>query len=166
MTAAAPLPSAPAPVSAAESECAVWAREASFAKSVADHDAKAFAEHVHAKAIFVEGDGSFLRGKETVASSWASIIDGKTLRLAWHPAAVAVGADGNSAISRGPYVFEDLRPEAKQRYRTGTFQSIWVRDTDGAWRVFVDGGTPPPAPATEAEAKKLEAEMRRPCPNR
>lgn len=33
-------------------ECAVWMRELSFARSVAEHDAPAFAEHVAETAIF------------------------------------------------------------------------------------------------------------------
>ena len=45
-------PAPPKPAYSAD-ECAVWAREASFAQSVEDHDAKAFAEHLHADASFV-----------------------------------------------------------------------------------------------------------------
>ncbi len=153
-------------LSQADAECAAWAREASFAKSVADHDAKAFALHVHPKAVFVEGDGSYLRGRDAIVESWRPIVDGQKLRLAWHPSSVALTGDGAMAVTRGPYVFEDLRPDAKQRFRTGYFQSVWVRDVDGVWRVTVDGGTAPPAPATEVEARKIEAEMRTSCPRK
>jgi uncharacterized protein (TIGR02246 family) len=159
-------PPAPPAVAQADAECVVWAREASFAQSVADHDGKAFHEHVHAKAVFVDGDGTYLRGREAIVVAWRTIVEGQKVRLVWHPAAVALTGDGGVAVSRGPYVFEDLRPDAKQRFRTGTFQSTWVRDADGVWRVTVDGGTPPPAPATEEEAKKLLAEMRVQCPRK
>jgi uncharacterized protein (TIGR02246 family) len=157
---------APPVAATGDAECAVWAREASFAQSVADHDGKAFHDHVHPKAVFVEGDGTYLRGREAVEVAWRAIVQGEKLRLVWHPAAVALTGDGNVAVSRGSYVFEDLRPDAKQRFRTGTFQSTWVRETDGVWRVTIDGGTPPPAPATEEEAKKLLAEMRVQCPRK
>ena len=38
-----------------KAECEVWNREKSFAVSVENHDAKAFAEHIDANAIFVNG---------------------------------------------------------------------------------------------------------------
>ena len=133
----------------AEAECAVWAREATFAK-----------------AVFVDGDGSYIRGREAVVASWRPIIAGQKVRLVWHPAAVALTGNGTTAISRGPYVLESLRPDAKQRFSKGAFQSIWVRDDDGVWRVAVDGGTAAPVPATDEEARKLEAEMRVQCPNK
>jgi len=157
--------SAPA-VAPEDAECAVWAREVSFAKSVADHDGKAFHEHLHPKAVFVDGDDSFLRGREAVEVSWRGIVEGQKVRLVWHPSAVVLTGDGSIALSRGPYVFEDLRPDAKQRFRKGTFQSIWARDTDGVWRVTVDGGTAPPVPATDEEAQKLLATMRVQCPRK
>ncbi len=164
-----PVPTTPSLLTAgsqADVECAVWAREASFAQSVANHDSPAFHEHLHPRAVFVDGDGSYLRGREAVEVAWRTIVGGQKVRLAWHPAAVALTGDGTTAISRGPYVFEDLSPDAKQRFRKGTFQSIWARDTDGVWRVTVDGGTPPPVPATDEEARKLLAEMRVPCPRK
>jgi uncharacterized protein (TIGR02246 family) len=159
-------PASPPPQASAASAnaCDVWAREASFAKSVADHDGAAFAEHVHPKAIFIEGDGSFTRGRDAITLSWKDILEGKKLRLAWHPANVALVGDGETAVSRGPYLFEDLRPDAKQRFRKGTFQSTWTRGKDGVWRVTLDGGTAPPTALSEDEARKFEAEMRKECP--
>jgi ketosteroid isomerase-like protein len=52
-----------APAAAAGADaCAVWAREAGFAQSVADHDAAAFASYLHPDAVFIGGDGSGTRG--------------------------------------------------------------------------------------------------------
>jgi ketosteroid isomerase-like protein len=141
----------------------VWDRELSFAKSVSDHDAVAFAEHVHPSAVFVDGDGTYLRGRDAVVHGWATIIGGAKVNLMWHPTTVIADMKSGVALSRGPYLVEDPRPDAKNRFLSGTFQSIWVRDGDGAWRVFVDGGTPPPVPATPMDAEKIKAELRAPC---
>lgn len=155
----APAVSVPDPVA----RCAVWAREVSFAKSVADHDHAAFAEHVHENAVFLDGEGT-TKGREAVRANWKPIVEGQRFRLAWHPAEVTLTGDGSIALSRGPYLFEDKRPEAKQKFRSGTFQSIWQRDAAGVWHVTVDGGTPPPAPISDEDAAKLEASMKKECP--
>ena len=47
-------------------ECEVWNREKSFAVSVENHDAKIFIEHIDAKAVFINGDGSYTRGPNVI----------------------------------------------------------------------------------------------------
>lgn len=147
-----------------KAECEVWNREKSFAASVQNHDAISFAAHLDANAIFVNGDGSFSRGREGVTKDWAGIIEGKNIILRWHPDFVSVSSDGKSAISRGPYWMENPNPEAKQKFMAGTFQSTWVRNKKGEWHVFVDGGTPGPAPATAEQVEALKLALKQTCP--
>ena len=149
---------------AADASCTVWGRELEFARSVKEHDARAFAEHVHPGAVFVQGDGSVLRGRDAVVTSWASIIRGGEVHLEWYPTSVIQTGAPDVALSRGPYWIEVTKPDAKQRFLTGTFQSVWVRDGDGTWHVLMDGGTPPPAPATEADIARLKAAVPARCP--
>ncbi len=145
-------------------ECAVWAREASFAQSVEDHDAKAFAEHLHPDAAFISGRDHVARGRDAVIAEWRGIVEGKELRFHWYPDAVTVAGDTGVAVSRGPYWIENLAPDAKDRYAAGRFISTWVRDAKGTWHVLYDGGgggNAKPVPAAEIE--KLKA-GRKPCP--
>lgn len=139
-------PSLPISVSTmTDAECAVWARERSFAKSVDDHDAKAFAEHLHPGALFNAGTGSPTRGAEAVAKDWASLIDGKRVVLRWRAQFVNIGGEPDIAISRGPYVVEDPRPDAKARFRVGHYVSVWKKEArSGVWHVLFDGGGPAP----------------------
>lgn len=162
---AAPSSTPPHAVAASspDASCAVWEREVEFARSVKDHDAGAFAEHVHPGAVFVEGDGSVLRGRDAVVTGWASIIRGDNVHLEWYPTSVIQTGAKDVALSRGPYWVEVTKPDAKQRFLAGTFQSVWVRDADGTWRVLIDGGTPPPAPATEADVARLKSAMPARC---
>ncbi|MFI5299570.1 MAG: YybH family protein [Polyangiales bacterium] len=157
---AAVSPTAPTTVSRA---CDVWAREVSFAKSVADHDARAFAEHVLPGAVFVDGDTTFLRGREAIVEAWKSILAGEKYAFAWHPTAVFLTSDRHVAISRGPYWLEAKSPTAKAPRLSGYYQSTWVMDIDGAWRVAIDGGTPPAAPIGEAELTALKASIPTTC---
>ena len=145
-----------------KAECDVWNREKSFAASVENHDAKAFAEHIDANAIFVNGRGSYTRGRAEVAKAWAGIIEGKQIILRWSPDFVGLSSDGKTAISRGPFWIEDPDPNTRQKFLTGTFQSTWVKNRKGEWHVFLDGGTPAPAPATP---EQVEAEKQRFSPS-
>ena len=144
-------------------ECEVWARELSFAKSVADHDAVAFAEHVEQDAAFAAESPQPLRGRNEVTRQWGGIINGKTLLLSWYPTRTTIGGVADIASSSGPALFEDTRPGAKQRYRLGAFHSVWHRGPDGTWRVLFDGGQEP-VPATEAEAVAFRNARQATCP--
>lgn len=158
--ASAQAPSAPK-LSAAE--CEVWARELSFAQSVADHDAAAFAAHVHPGAVFGAKGPQPERGREAVAKAWAGLIAGKRLKLSWYPAMVAIGGEGDIAYSSGPALYESLAPGAKQRFSIGGFQSVWHKDADGVWRVLFDDGVQP-APATDAQVEAFRKGRQESCP--
>lgn len=143
--------SAAEPVSdAADSaRCQVWQRELDFAKSVADHDAIAFAEHLHPQTVFgMERKPSV--GREKIVADWQGIIDGSALKLEWYPDAVAVGGDGRTAYSSGPALYQDPKTGT---YRHGRFRTVWQVDEDGAWRViFDDGNRPEPADQAAVQA--------------
>lgn len=138
-------------------ECAVWQREQSFARSVAEHDAVAFAAHVAENAAFGAGTPQPDRGREAIVKRWAGLIEGKQVALRWYPTRVtmAPGVD-DVAWSSGPSLIEVLDPKAKDRYLIGAFHSVWHKDADGAWRVLFDDGVQP-RPATAEEVRKFEA---------
>jgi ketosteroid isomerase-like protein len=156
---------AAAPLQAAESaasedgRCAVWARELGFAQSVADHDADAFAEHLHPNAVFGVSDKP-IRGRDAIAHEWTGIIDGSAVKLEWYPDIVTVGGDGTTAYSSGPALFEDPKSGATSLSRFG---SVWQRGADGVWRVIFDDGTRP-APADAVAVKAFREGRRMECP--
>jgi ketosteroid isomerase-like protein len=144
-------------------ECEVWNRERSFANSVENHDAKAFADHVDENAAFGAGTRAPLHGRAAVVADWKEIVEGKQIKLHWSPAIVTIGGDGTLAVSRGPSWLEDLRPGAKERYRIGEFISTWTKNRDGKWRVMFDSGAAPMHPATAEEVTKLAAAIPKSC---
>jgi ketosteroid isomerase-like protein len=127
----------PAPFSA--DECAVFERELSFARSVADHDASAFAAHVAPDAAFAAGSPRPQRGRDAILRAWAPIVRGDGIRLAWYPVRTTVV--GDIAWSTGPALSEETR-DGTTVARLSTFQSLWRRDAQGTWQVVFDGGTP------------------------
>lgn len=152
---------ASAPMSAAE--CAVWARERSFAASVQAHDAAAFVEHLHPDAVFIDGRGADIRGRAAVAADWQAIIEGKDFVLRWYPERVSIGGDQHVALSRGPYWIAPPAPD--KPFLIGHFISTWVQGADGQWRVLYDGGGGnQPKPATAQEVEALQAGLPAQCP--
>lgn len=159
MAACAPaLAAAPMPTLSAE-ECAVWKREMSFAQSVAEHDAAAFAQHVDEHAAFSSGQPQPQRGRAFIAQEWAELIAGSKLRLEWYPTRVTIAGRPDVAWSSGPALFESLEPGAKQRYHLGGFRSVWSRGEDGVWRVLFDDGILP-VPANEEQVAAFRAGRR------
>lgn len=136
------------PMSAAE--CAVWTREHDFAKSVDDHDARAFASFLHQGAVFNVASSSPVRGRDAVVAAWADIVSGAYV-LQWRPRFVSIGGDPNVAASRGPYVTKT----SDGKYLTGTFSSVWVRSNAHApWLILFDGAAGAPTPVPDEAAAK------------
>ena len=158
-----PAPSTAARPVLTNAECAVFKRELSFAQSVADHDAKAFADHVGADAAFDAGGARPTRGRAAIVQAWAPIVEGKDIRIEWYPARTTIGGVGDIAWSTGPALIEHLVPGAKQRYLLGQFRSVWHKEDDGTWRVLFDDGAPP-RPATDADAAAFRAARPASCP--
>ncbi len=148
-----------APEDIRKAECAVWQRELDFARSVAEHDAVAFAEHLHPDAAFGVS-GKPTRGREAITREWAGLIDGTALVLRWYPAAVTLGGDGRTAYSSGPALYEDPKTGAM---RLGRFGSVWQRYDEGIWRVLVDDGIPP-QPADAAAVQRFRDGEGAACP--
>jgi ketosteroid isomerase-like protein len=161
-----PCPVTPAPVSPTVAACAAWEREVEFARTVQNHDASGFAEHIHPVAAFMDGEAVH-RGPTAIADAWKKFLRGDELRIDWGPTSVVLTGDGNLAISRGPYWIERMKPGATPRFLTGIYQSVWMLGVDGVWRVTIDGGpAPDPAPETEAEVAKIKASLSARCPMR
>jgi len=153
--AVAPLPLAAKRIQASAEECAVWRREQSFARSVERHDARAFAEHLHAGTIFDAGRAEADRGRDAVAASWAPIVAGSTIALRWRPGIVQIGGEPGIAISRGPFILQRSQGGA-EIFRVGFYQTVWLRDArDGVWRVLYDGS------ASTAQAMESRAAAER-----
>jgi uncharacterized protein (TIGR02246 family) len=131
------LATAPAPAAAESLEALaakVRAREAAFAKTMADRDHAAFATFVSEQAVFL--GRTALRGRDAVAAGWKAYFEGAKAPFSWAPDRVEVTADGTLAVSTGPVFDSDGK-------RTGTFTSTWRLEADGEWRIVLDSGCPP-----------------------
>ena len=113
----------------------VRAAETAFAKSMADRNIADFAALIGDEAIFWGGKGA-LHGKTAVVADWKRFFDGASAPFSWVPAEVEVLPSGTLGFTSGP-VFD---PKGN---RIGTFNSVWQRQPDGAWKIVFDKGCPP-----------------------
>ena len=158
------------PAPQAIAACEVWARELSFADSVARHDGAAFAEHVHARGVFGAGQPPEARrvGREAIVAGWAPIVAGQHVTIRWYPTSTVAAPDGRVVWSSGPALVVARRGERGTPEFTHSitgFRSVWVRDDDGAWRVLFDDGEEP-REASPEEVAAFEAGRRTDCPYR
>ena len=107
---------------------------------MADRSLEQFARHVADDAIFF-ASAEVHRGKSEVVAGWTAFFEGPTAPFSWEPDRVEVIETGSLALSTGPV----RDPSGKV---IGRFNSIWRRDSSGAWRVVFDKGSPvcPPRP--------------------
>lgn len=159
-----------APAPQATAACEVWARELSFADSVARHDGAAFAEHVHARGVFAAGQPPEARrvGREAIVAGWAPIVAGQHVTIRWYPTSTVAAPDGRVVWSSGPALVVARRGDrGTPEFTTSItgFRSVWMRDDDGAWRVVFDDGEEP-REASPEEVAAFEAGRRTDCPYR
>ncbi len=110
----------------------VRAAEIAFAKTMADRDLIAFSRFLAEEALFFSGP-DVLRGKKAVAAGWESLFADDEAPFSWEPKTVEVLESGTLAFSSGP-VWDQSKKQI------ATYNSIWRREADGAWKVIFDKG--------------------------
>jgi pimeloyl-ACP methyl ester carboxylesterase/ketosteroid isomerase-like protein len=135
------------PVFAADPAEEVRQAEIAFAKAFADRDAAKFFSFVADDATFLGGLRT-LRGRQAVIERWSDFFKGPKAPFSWGPERVSVNAAGNIGLSTGP-VFD---PNGKL---VSNYDSTWIKQPDGSWKILFDGGGPSAAPFAE-DAIKVE----------
>ncbi len=108
--------------------------EISFAKTMADRDAAAFATFLSKEAVFLSGARA-THGPVEIAARWKSYFNGPQAPFSWAPEQVQVLDSGTLALTSGPV----HDPSGK---RIGTFNSVWRREGKNRWRIVFDNGCP------------------------
>jgi ketosteroid isomerase-like protein len=82
--------------------------------------------------------------------------------LKWVPSFADVSIAGDLGYTTGPSVFSDLSPEKKPP-DYGAYFSIWKKQNDGTWKVFLDAGlkTSKPTGALDAPCASSERDSLR-----
>jgi len=106
--------------------------------------AKAFAGHDQAAFRFVLDDATFLAprrtmaGKQAIIERWSRYFDSPEPPFSWGPDRVAINAAGTIGETAGP-VYN------AEGHHIANFNSVWVKQPDGTWKVLFDGPGSPAA---------------------
>ncbi|MEE8371497.1 MAG: nuclear transport factor 2 family protein [Sphingomonadales bacterium] len=85
-------------------------------------------------------------GKDRIMEGFAAWPD--YARLTWAPLGGDISASGDLGYTWGRYVYRTKDAEGKEVESHGKYMTIWKLQTDGSWKVVLDGGNqnPPPGP--------------------
>jgi ketosteroid isomerase-like protein len=67
--------------------------------------------------------------------------------LKWEPEFMDISASRDFGISTGPWEAQEYRPNTHP-IATGYFLTVWKKESDGKWKVILDGGSSTPAVKT------------------
>lgn len=135
----------------ADVEDDVRCREIAFSQSVEIQDVAAFRSFIDTDARFI--GSSVQRGVEDVSTAWAVFFSDAAPKMKWRPQFVEVLNDGTLALSRGPYRMIVEGEDGALTEYWGTFNSVWRKQADGAWKVVFDAGNE----AAEAPSEEVQA---------
>lgn len=121
--------------------------ETAFAKAFADRDQAAFFRFVLDDATFLAPLRT-LSGKKAITDRWSRFFASPSAPFSWGPDRVAVNAAGTIGETAGPVYDAD-------GHHIGNFNSVWVKQADGTWKVLFDGPGSPAA-VFAADASPVE----------
>jgi pimeloyl-ACP methyl ester carboxylesterase/ketosteroid isomerase-like protein len=111
--------------------------EIAFNKAFADRDQAAFFRFILDDATFL-GPLRTLTGKQAIVDRWSRFFASPSAPFSWGPDRVAVNAAGSVGETAGPVYDAD-------GHHIGNFNSVWLRQPDGTWKVLFDGPGSPAA---------------------
>ena len=125
--------------------------EVGFAKAFADRDQTAFFRFILDDATFLSPSRT-LAGKKAITDRWSRFFASPQAPFSWGPDRVVVNAAGTIGETAGP-VYD------AGGHHIGNFNSVWVRQPDGAWKVLFDGPGSPVACVAETAAPFEEGDI-------
>ena len=106
----------------------------------------AFLANVNDSSL-VFSKGQILKGKQV----WTDRKVNATL-LSWQPAFADISGGGDFGYTSGPWQFKKVRADEKP-VAYGEYNTVWIKDDAGDWKVFTDMGVSHDAPSPAAVLK-------------
>jgi len=85
--------------------------------------------------------GGVIEGKAAIRDAMV-VLDSPDYSLTWEPEFAE--ASGDLGYTYGTYTRETSGTEGNKAVETGRYVTVWRRETDGAWKVVIDIGSPAP----------------------
>lgn len=111
-----------------------------FARAVARHGLGGWLESFAPTGRMVAGGESFI-GPEGVRRALLPVYADTTFSLTWDPNYAEVSASGDLGYTVGRYESRAHR-DGETVVDSGTYLTVWTRQSDGTWKVKADIGNP------------------------
>ena len=145
-----------APAEDASVQREVVCAETGFSRAAEARDLQRFLDFVDPDARFA--NATVARGKDEIAAAWAPFFAASGPAIRWRAAITEVSADGNLALSRGPYRSIRVADDGARTESWGHFISTWRKSAEGRWLVLFDSGGDSGMTPTAVEVAVLESE--------
>ena len=130
--------------------------EIAFSDAAESRDRGAFAAFLHPDVRFISG--SVDHGPLEVLEAWSVFFDPNGPMMRWRPETVEVNAEGNLALTRGPYRMTRIDADGKSSESWGSFISVWRKGDDGRWRIQFDTGADPGMEPSDEQRQLMDQE--------
>ncbi len=88
-----------------------------------------------------------VRGREAIRERMLPVFTPENPRLIWEPESAVVAASGDLGYTVGHWRMLPVgSDDTAEALRTGSYVSIWRKDSSGKWRVVLDIGNDDPTP--------------------
>jgi len=119
----------------ARAQTGIAIAEMAFAQMATDSGTqKAFLHFLDSNSII------FYKGESHAALPFWKSLSGDRGLLLWKPVYTGMAASGEMGFSTGP--FEQRDSATSPVNESGNFSSVWVKNKQGQWKVFIDLGMP------------------------
>jgi ketosteroid isomerase-like protein len=121
--------------------------EARFAKDVAEHGGKAFAQWFADDGVTLGNGQAPVIGKVAIekATTWTA----KDYQLTWTPTDALMGPSGDMGYTWGHYEGHSKDANGNPVTTSGRYMTIWRKGPDGEWKVVLDAGSSEPVNSGE-----------------
>ena len=113
-----------------------------FYQATADRGVEGFASFLAEDVWFLPGGAPLMQGREAAAKSWEPLLTDPDFSIRWEPLAADVGASADLGYTVGQYEVHGKTPEGKPFVERGKYVTVWKKQSDGSWKVVLDGGNP------------------------
>lgn len=115
----------------------IYDMEQAFNDMLAKEGRAAAFAHFAAENGSISRGGRLITGKDSIHAYYSRSTT-RNITLTWKPTFVDVSDDFSMAYTWGPTYFSGTRENGETFENTGTFHTIWKRQTDGSWRYVYD----------------------------
>ena len=115
---------------------AILAADAAWSDSIGDEER--FVSFFAEGARFLPPDSPQATGEAAIRETYSEMANLPGFAVSWQANFADVSSSGDLGYSVGTFEFTADGPNGRPMTRTGTYGTVWRKQTDGQWKVVLD----------------------------